>query len=352
MAGPFTIQTFDALTNKYYIPKLVDNFFLRSVFLGMLRKSEKTFDGGRSIQQPISYGKSGNAGAWGGGADVLNTTFVDVATQATHPVCYYYASCTIPQTEQWLNAGKAKIIDLLKAQMELAENSLTDTLGKDVFGDGSLNANNKRRVDGLQAIVGNGADPSIGPFGGITRVGASGPQSNPVGNAFWNANVFACNANATVTMWKDTETIDNLTTISIKKMQFMYGFCTQGGERPTHIITSQLAYNAYFNLLTAIQRQMSTDKVGKMGYEDGLEFNGTPVLVDDLLTQGDTNGSGKMYFLNMDHLYWRPLDSCNFKTTEFRSPANQMMLIKFILLMVNLTCDRPNLQGVITGITG
>jgi len=350
MAGPFTIGTFDALTNKYWIPKLVDNFFLRGTLLTLLKNSQKTFDGGRDIRQPISYRNSPNAGSWPGGMAVLPTNFQDHATQAVFSIANYYASITLPQTEQWLNQGEAKIVDLMESQMDLAENSLADTFGQDVYADGSLNSvNNSKRVDGLSGMITNGADPSIAAYGGITRVGASGSKAAPVGNAFWNANVFAANANTTVTTWKSAEVIDNLTTISIKKMQQMFGMCSMGGEKPTHILAGQLGYNAYYNLLTSTTRQIqdSDDKTGKAGYSKGLDFNGVGVYVDDLI-----DSQGKMYFLNMDHIFFRPLKDANFKSTPFRQPPNQLANIKFIVWMGNITCDEPRKQGVITGITG
>jgi len=349
MAGPFTISNLDALTNKYWIPKLVDNFFLRGTLLTLLKNSEKTYDGGRVIRQPISYRSSPNAGAWGGGMDTLPTNYQDHVTDAEFAITNYFATVTLPQTEQWANMGKAKLIDLMDSQMTLAEESLADTLGQDVYGDGSNNANGKKRMDGLSAICTNAADPSIGAYGGITRVGASGSKAAPVGNAFWNANVFASNANATVTTWKSTEVIDNVTTISIKKMQQMFGMCSMSGETPTHILAGQLGYNAYFNLLTSTTRQVqyNDDKTGKAGYSKGLEFNGIGVYVDDLI-----DSQGKMYFVNMDHIFFRPHSTANFYTTPFRSPSNQLANIKIIALMGNITCDKPQQQGVITGITG
>lgn len=340
-----TIQTLDALTYKYFIKKMIDNFFLNSALLFKLRQNETPFDGGRDIRQPISYKKSPNAGAWGGGAGVLPTTFVDHATQAVFPIAYYYGSITVPWTEQLLNAGEAKIVDLLKAQTELVENSLRDTMGIDTYSDGSNNAGGFATLSGLKAILTYNADPAPASYGGITRSGANGSKASPSsGNDFWNANVGA--ANSTVTFWKGGTTLGTGTTLSLPMMQAMFGACTQGSEKPSLLVSSQQEYNAYQGLLTSVQRQMTDDEIGKAGFAN-LTYNGVPLVVDDSI-----DNVGKMYFLNLDHIFLRPHRKANFYATEFRQPPNQLMNIKYIVWMGNMTCDRPNLQGCITGLTG
>lgn len=347
---PLTPSTLSAFTNEYFIRKLVDNFFLSSALLFKLRQNEVPFDGGRpTIQQPISYGNSPNAGAWGGGSGTLPTTFVDVATQATFNICNYYASITIPWTEEMLNAGEWKIVDLVKAQTELVEQSLKDTMGQDVYSDGSNSTTGAitgyERLDGMQAICTYNADPTPRAYGGITRVSATGSKNSFSNYAWWNANSMAINAGS-VTRWKGTDTISSANTnLSLAKMQSMYGFCTAGNEVPTLIVASQAGYNAYWGLLQVIQRQASDEEIGRAGFKS-LLFDNTPVVVDD-----NIDAASKMYFLNTDHIYLRPHKKANFYTTDFRQPPNQIMNIMYILWMGQLTCDRPNLQGVFTGIT-
>ncbi len=346
MAG-LSPNTLNSLTDKFFVKKVQDNFFLNKALWKMLRDRQETFSGGRAIQVPIAYANSTNGGAWGGGAETLEANFQDNITQATFAICQYYSSMAVPQTEVWLNNGPAKVDNLLKKQAELMLESFNTTLGADIFGDGALNAGGKKTLDGLKAVcTTSGADPSIGAYGGITRVGASGSYQAPVGNQFWSAAVFAANANTTVTFWKGSEVIDNLTTISYKKLLQAFGFGRSNGETPDIGVCNQQVYNAIGTLAQLQSRQMTTDQTGKLGFSKGLEFEGIPIVVDDNCP------SGELYFLNLNHLMLRMHDIADFYATEFRKPANQEMLLKYVFCTLNLVCDKPNTQVRMTGITG
>lgn len=348
MAVP--VSHFDTFTNEIFIKKLVDNFFLKSPLLMKLRKSEKTFDGGKSIRVPVSYKKSPNAGTWGGRMGVLPTNHVQHATEAIFDICYYFATVTMPQTDQWLNMGEAKIIDLLTAQMEVVEESLVDTLGTDLYGDGTVSSTTGyKRVDGLQALCTRNADGSEGAYGDISRASSDTTKAtwvdNGTDNSWWNANSYAINANASVNFWKGAATIGNTTTLSIAKIQQLFGLCSDGGERPTILVGSQLVYDAYHALTQAMQRQVNDDGIAKAGFQ-ALEYNGVPLVVDDLI------GAHRLYALNLNHLKFMPHKIANFFATPWRQPTNQLADVKIIALLCNLVCDKPRSNGVMTGITG
>ncbi len=339
---PLSPGTFDALTDKHYIKKLVEQFFFRSVFWMKLRKGEKTFPGGRSITQPISYVPNTQAGTWAGGVGVLSSDFVDHATRATWNLAHYYAPCVLPMTEQLLNEGEAKIASLLESQMELMNDSFLDKMGQAAYGDGSNDSLGNKTLDGLQSII----KYNSGTYAGISRASSTGTKSSYTNQAWWNANTYAVNANTSINFWKGAETIGKTTTLSVAKMQQLFGLCTDGAEKPTLGIGSQLIFNAYYNLCQAQQRIVNDDDVGKLGFQ-GLEFNGIPLVVDDLV-----NAAGTLYFVNMNHIQLRPAKGINFLTTEFRQPPNQFVQIKYLFWTGNIVCDKPRLQGAMTGITG
>lgn len=340
------INTLNALTDKFYVKKLVDNFFLGSPLLFKLRKNEMPFDGGRDIRVPISYKKSDNAGAWGGGVDTLPTNFVDHATQAVFAICYYYASITIPWTDQILNGGEAKIVDLLRAQTQMVEASLRDTMGTDIYSDGSNNSAGKKRIDGLQAVITHNADPSAGAYGGISRASSTGSKSSYTNNAWWNGNAQAANAGA-ITRWKGAFNTGAVTTLSLALMRTAVSLGTNGNDKPDLIVLHQSKWDAYHNLLTSQVRQdVNNLELGKQGFQS-LDFAGIEVVPDDLI-----NDAGYMYVLNTEHLMLRPHSKANFATTEFRQPPNQLVNIKYITWIGNLVCDKPQAQTVVTGLTG
>ncbi len=346
MATPLSPDTLSTGIDRFYVRQLRDNFFLGTPLWNKLSENTDVVPGGRQIVDQISYTNSPNAGAWGGGVAQLNSSFVGNMTEVVQNPVFYYFSVAVPDTDDIQNQNPADIINLIEAQAELAEMSLRDTLGSDIYGTGALNAGGYKTLVGLKAMITFGADAGLGPYGGITRVGASGAKNGtPVGNAFWNSNAVAINANGTVTRYKGNQTFGNVTTLSIQPMQSVFGFCTVNNQAPDLMVASMLTYNAYYNQLTSIMRQATQDDLGKQGFT-GLMFNNCALVQDDAC---DTDS---IYFLNTKFMKLRPYKRGNFRMTGWRQPADQLVSIKYGIWMGNVTCTRPSMQGRLSAITG
>ncbi len=63
------------------------------------------------------------------------------------------------------NAGKERIIDLLKGKFDVLETSMRNELGTQIYGDGT--GNSSKDIGGLQLLVAD--DPTTGTVGGINR---------------------------------------------------------------------------------------------------------------------------------------------------------------------------------------
>jgi hypothetical protein len=347
MAFTLTYKNIDSTTEKYFIPKLIDNFFLSSALLYKLKQNEDPVDGGERIMQPISYTSHPNAGAWPGKAGTLRTTYVEHITAAEFYWSNYYCDVTLPETELLRNSGSGtKVIDLLKAQMELAEESLRDTMGTHVYGSNTVASDGSRVLNGLQSVITVASDPSGGSYGGITRVGATAStKASPTGNAFWNSNTVAINA-GTYTGWRGTFTFSNADTIlDLTRMEMMFLACSANNESPDLIVMHPTLYQKFWGLQQAMQRTASDNELGRVGFKY-LLFNGVPVVTDD-----NIDAATRVYFLNTKHLFLRPHRQSNFVTTPFQNMPNQRMRVKFIYWDGQMTCDRPNLQGVLTAVT-
>lgn len=342
----FSIGQLDVGTNKLYVPAIRDNFTMNRPVFKKLYEKKKRFAGGQDIRIPVKFDLNASGGAWAGGVATLDSSFQENVTHAIFPISFYYTAMMVPRTYLWLNAGQAKLTDIMENQAESALGTLNKTLGLDIHGAGGLNSANARKIDGLQAVMTQAADPSYAAFGGITRSGASGSWSSPTGNAFWNATVFAANANTTVTGWKGSEVIDNLTTISIAKLQQMVGFGKRDDVEPEFITCRQNLYNAIANLMQTYRRYDNSDNVGKMGFKEGLMFEGAQVVSDD------SANSGEICVLNTKDLKLYVHDKADFLATDFREPVNQAVLIKYIFLALSMTSDRPNPLVRVTGFTG
>lgn len=341
MAVSVSINTLSALTDKYYIEELHDNFFLSRAFNLKLKSRERPKSGGDDIRVPIKHGNNTNGGRWAGDDAPLNTAGQEFATQATFDWRYLQAAVSLPETRILRNMGKGRIVDLLAEEVENAQETIVDQFDIDLFKDGTADSAGVLGIAGLAAVLTRASNPTPGAYGGITRVGASGSKNSPTGNAFWNANVQAANSNSTVTHYKNDVTMDNSAVMTLAKLQAIFGVCG-GGDL---IVTSQLLYDKYWSLLTTIQRQMTDDEIGKAGFTS-LMFNNAPVIVAD-----NIDNQNKWIVLNMKFFELCPHKDMNFSATEFRKPPNQRTLIKLINWMGNLICKRPNRQGMLTGMT-
>lgn len=346
MPTSVSISSLDTYTNFNFIPGVVDNVFLSSIVLNKLKGKKKVLDGGDQIYVPVLHSDGSDvSGRWGGSFDTFATQTIDPHTTAVFDPRYYAATMTLAKTDLVKNAGsKTKLVDMLAAQAEVAEMTFKDKMGTDIYLVGTADSNGRRGFDGLMAVCTVAANPSTGSYGGITRVGATASSRySPTGNAFWNSNVIAANANTTTTFWKTPVTMDGSTVLTLAKMQSMFSACT---VRPKLIVCSTTIMNKYHSLLTATQRSLTDEDTGKAGF-DNLIFNANvPVVADDAI-----DASGSMYFLNFDHLKLYVWEGMDFKPGDFKEMINQAGITKQILFMGNLVCDKPNSLGLITGLT-
>lgn len=347
MAVSVTYNTLNTVTDKHFVRALQDNFFYSDPLWFMMKSRKKAVDGGDDIRIPIQHSPSTLAKRWGGGANTFEAVLQDHATLGVFPAVRYITSVALPQDEIVKNAGRAKILDLVKTQVELAEDSLAYTMSTDLYltGHTSESTTGEEGLHGLSHALTLGSNSTNGSYAGITRVGASGTHKSNSGNAFHNANVAAANANGTVTCFQGATTWDNSTVLTIAKMQTMFQICTSGRNKPNIIVTSIPIFNKYHSLLTAIQQQMTDDKIGKAGFES-LQFNFKPVTASSFI-----DSDGKMYFLNMDTWEYKPYSGMEFDADEFMRVPNARVQIKSIAWMGNIACKRPNFNGVITGLT-
>src|SRR5690348_3666751 len=101
----------------------------------------------------------------------------------------------------------------------------------------------------------------------------------------------------------------------------------RGTDRPKLILSDNVAYSAYMQALTTIQRIMDPD-LGKAGFTN-LMFISAPVVLDGGV--GGACPASHMYFLNTDYLFFRPHKDRNMEVVDpDRYSTNQDAVIKLI----------------------
>ena len=109
----------------------------------------------------------------------------------------------------------------------------------------------------------------------------------------------------------------------------------------------QNAYARYWGQLTSIQRiTESTEAV--------LGFSSLKFVNADVVYDGDQAGVGNsvhhtstVYFLNTDHLFFRPHSATNFTTLDERTPFNQDANNVPLVFAGNMTCNQKRVQGIL-----
>lgn len=275
-----TYNEISAITEKYFHPKLVDNIFTSNTLLSRAKSKGwlQTIDGGEKIIIPVAYATTTAGGPYSG-SESLNTSNNDQITAAEFDLKYYYANITITRANELQNSGKARMVDLVKSKVQLAEKTLSDTLGTDLYNVGTT----ANRLVGLRLGV-----DSTGTYGGIAR--------------------------ATYSWWAAQE--DSTTTaLSIGTIQSLIGDCTQGSSRPTLITTTQDIFDDLFGLLQPQQRYTDS-KTADAGFQN-LLFAGIPVIVDNHCP------ASHMFAINEDYIHLLVHKDENFRFEPFVKPINQ-----------------------------
>lgn len=294
------------ITEKVFVPKLVDNIFDSNPLLKRLKeKSYEKLGGGTSIMVPLQYA-SLSASGWYSGADTLSTSDNENITAAEYAWKQIYANISITRKDELMNSGDAQKVSLVKSKMQAAEKTIMDTMGTAIYNDGTtLNA-----LVGLRAIV-----SASNTVGGIS-------QST---NSWWAGQV-------------DSST----TTFSIAALQTQYNACSIDADAPTVIMATRANYNRYYGALQPQQRFQDSDSA-KGGFSS-LMFNGTPFIADSHCP------SNHIFLLNEKYLHLFVHKDEDFRMEPFVKPINQNVRSGKIYWMGALGSSNNRLHGKLSAV--
>jgi len=302
-----TYSELDSVTQKYYIPKLVDNIFASNSFLQRLRKkSYKPQEGGTLIMQPLLYAKT-TATGWYSGTDTLNTTVNDQITAGYWPRAHTYASVTITHTDELENAGDSQVIDFVKAKVQAAELTIADAMGTGLFNLGT----DAKAIVGLRLAI-----DSTGTYGGINR--------------------------SDYTWWASDED-GTTTTLTLAAMQAAVGDVSIGNDKPSVAFTTQDILESFVNLLQPQQRFQDSE-TADAGFQNVM-FLSIPIIADSHCP------ASNMFFVN--EKYWSLLHSPrdNFRWTGFIKAIDQEVVTGRVLWAGQLVCSNCRMNGKMNALT-
>jgi len=297
-----------SLTQRYLIPKLVDNIFESNALFMRAKKGNwyDTVDGGTKITQPLAYATTANAMRYSG-AQTLTISDTAQITEAEWDWKEYAVSIPITRIDELKNSGKNAIISHIKSKVQLAEKSLKDLLGTDLFNDGTT----AKAIQGLRLMT-----AATGTYGNIAK--------------------------GTYSWWQGQ--VDSTTTaLTVASLQSVWGDCTIDSDKPTCCVLTQDEYDDLYSGLQPQQR-FSDEDTFKAGFTN-LLYNGVPVIVDSHVP------TGYLFAINERYLSLCVHKDENFRFAPFIKPTNQNVKVAQIFWTGALTCSNARMQGVMNALT-
>jgi len=326
-----SISDIIATTIQSRTGQIADNVTSNNALLARLKQrgNIKTFSGGNTILQELSFAANGNAG-WYSGYETLPIAAQDVISAAEYTIKQAACPVTISGLEQLQNAGKEQIIDLIDARMNVAESSMANLIATGLYSDGT--GAGGKQIDGLLKQVAK--SPATGTVGGIDR--------------------------ATWLFWRNQTSSGTAATAANIQQLFngMWAKLVRGNDRPDLIIVDNSYWSLYMASLQAIQRFTGADDA-KLGFvsikymdadvvlDGGMQINWTPTGA-----AGTTGGSPATtaYFLNTKYLHYRPHAQRNMVPLSpgQRYSVNQDAAVQILAWAGNLTMSGAQFQGVLS----
>ena len=172
MANP-NFDSLLATTVDNYRKTLTDNIFKSRPLLWWLteKNSVRKLSGGVKIVEPLIYaqGQAGSYGEW----DAISIVPQEGVSAAEYPWRQLFATIAISGLEEAQNNGEEAVINLLRAKVMQAEETLKAKLNKMLYGDGT--GNSGKDFLGLKALI-NPTGTAVGGINGVTA-----------GNEYWRS---------------------------------------------------------------------------------------------------------------------------------------------------------------------
>lgn len=321
MASPNAVfSELVATTFRNHARDIVDNVSNNNALLRRLmdRGQIDHEDGGLTITQPLDYAQNGTYQRYSG-YDILNIGASDVISAAEFQWRQIAMNVVASGLELRVNAGKERIINLVKARMKNAIRTFKNNFSSDLYSDGTL----ANQIGGLQSIL---SDAGTGTVGGID----SGTFT------FWQSAVQSAAAplggGAAVVLGPST--IEGL-------MLGLWLQLVRGDDKPDLIISSNELYSFYEQSQLSIKRY--TDAKEAKGGFMSLKYKSADVMFDG----GSGIPTNHMYFVNSDFTRLVVHSDANMEVMEEMKPYNQDAAVVPILWMGNLTVSNRARQGVL-----
>ena len=315
------LNTINSLTLPLISKKIADNITGRIPLFYFLNKiGHKEYEsGGIEYRLPI-FTTLATAQAYTG-----NTTLTNGERDPVISAIYYRKQLsldiTLTGTKLLQNSGNdpTAVVNYIAAQIEMAEESMKNSLAGTTVGILSANGDSDLGITGLQTFL---------------------PDSTTTGTV-------GTLARATYNWWRHQS--DSVTTgfgtDGVASMRLLLLSCARGDESPTVAILTKTGYGLLLKAFTGtVTYNTPSPKTmfGDIGFEH-VNFFGTPILYDDGMP------SSRGYFLNLKYMKLLVHRDRDMSIRDFITPDNEDSITGRIYWAGNLVCNNLARQGILQG---
>lgn len=247
-------------------------------------------DGGHEISNPLTTGRNPNIASYEY-YDALPMAQTDEFDTATYNWSRVAGSVIISDQEQDENKGEAQIFKLLRAKMEVLEESIKEKFSTYLYGSGT-----GTDPYGLQLVIPD--DPTTGTLGGISRVSETQ----------WRTSSYDFSGGLDQTNVE--EAFDDI-------MMDL----TMKGQKPDIMVCGRNVMRVYRaavrdKAIFALSETKNGSRMADLGF-GGVSFNNVPMVYDE------DCGVDRCYFINSKYLRLHILRHVNMKLKRLVAPWTQ-----------------------------
>ena len=322
MATPTRTETLDNLftvTWRNVKKKVVDQVFkITPLFNTLLEggRIRENYNGGRFIDVPVRIAKADQNVKWFGRGDTFGVSEKEFLTQISYEMRYLGDSLVRYWQDDKVNRGPAQLLDYVMEKIDAHKATLVDALETAAFVADPSGIG----INSLGELIAD--DPTTGTVAGLNRATYA-----------WLRNQTTDGSGYTVA----TDLIPGMRTMLNTLSSYKSGV----QRKPDLIITTQTIYEALEEILESMQQVQTIDSpAASLGFGD-ISYKHVPI------TWAPACPTGKMYFLNTEHLRFTVDPTAYFDMGPWKELANSRDRVTQILTGCQLTCDNFLKQGVI-----
>jgi len=310
------IDDLNTFCRTYVLPKVVDNITRTGPLVFKLLEKPRKFVG-PYYEVPVTYAKNANAEFYTASAS-LTTTVRAPFTKAQYSPIRANTAITLEGLDMALNQGEAKVLDMVKENVKLAEASMKELFSTDLYNTTQSNA-----FYGLHTIAAAGTTT----FGGISNGDAS----------TWCSSSGYAGASG----GPDSTT----TSLTKEALDKHYNSGIYGNEQPNFGTTTYDIWAGISAVHIAPYARYTDPKMAQLGFEN-IKYRNAVLAPDPQC------GSGDLWFFNTDRLYFAVVPGYNFKFIDFEYPTNKDQATAHIRWYGQLICESRRQVAWMSAISG